>query len=248
VFSRPFLQCGPQSPTVDSSSNYTAAVAWTTKTETPRPSAAVRTRAHRRRLSTELSELAAATSAVPASTAEREGLILDKSATATKSLACRDYQVSGPTFKKLRTLCGAQHTVPERLEVVRLQQSMLHEVIGDNGIDIDRWCLVHVLHEYINPVSKEQTFTVRYEDGEVEDVCAGFVHRPEKALREHTCRRPSTAAAASKAPAPACHTTSDGTHTATGTFDPNPMRETPLQRTSGANTPRHRPWTAMHSQ
>jgi hypothetical protein len=170
----------------------------------------------------------AATSVVPAPTVHREELIQDRSATATESLACRDYQVSGPALKKLCTLRGAQHSILVRLEVVRLQRSMLHEVAGDEGVVIDSWCLAHVLHECINPVSKEQTLTVRYEDGEVEDVCAGIVHCPEKALRAHTRHQPSTAAAASKAPTPACHTTSNGTHAATGTSDPNPRREDSL--------------------
>jgi hypothetical protein len=54
-----------------------------------------------------------------------------------------------------------------------------------DAADLEMWSLAHVLGESMNPVSKEKVLTVRYEDGQQEDVCEGAVHRPGKARRLH---------------------------------------------------------------
>jgi hypothetical protein len=127
--------------------------------------------------------------------------------TATPSTTFSDYQMSEPPPKKPRpNTRGSKYSPPERLEIVRLQWSMVHEDIRNEGCDVESWNLAHLLEDCIHPVMKERTLTIRYEDGHVEDVCAGAVHRPEQALRIHTGCLTSRAAAEC-----ACSSPADGT-------------------------------------
>jgi hypothetical protein len=56
----------------------------------------------------------------------------------------------------------------------------------DECNELDTWCLAYVLLETVNPINKEKTLRVRYEDGEEQEVCAGTIHRPKRAARLHS--------------------------------------------------------------
>jgi hypothetical protein len=62
---------------------------------------------------------------------------------------------------------------------------MVHAKRGEDFNEVETWFVAHVIRECINPINKESTLIVRYEDGHEEDVCAGAVHRPEKSPRIH---------------------------------------------------------------
>ena len=97
--------------------------------------------------------------------------------TADASSSSSRLQVSFPSMPP-RSCPTSSSQTPKIPKVVRMQRLLLQEEILDDNEDLETWILAHLIHEYINPMTKEKMLRLRYGNEEEEDVCQGGVHRP----------------------------------------------------------------------